>query len=918
MPNPRQLLEQALRERDQAFDAIIAARDAAAGALVAAEEVQARRVHALVVEAASLTDAQPLLRPWGDPRWAEWQPALTAPSDLDEVRVGTLQGFPEVAMSVPVFAGSTVVVPSDSTIGATAARKMLRSIAVRVALALGGRVTLHLLDPAREGFGFPERAVLPQAKPTSAVLDDQLATVIEAGHAFQRLHPGQYFEQLRDPERCTVQRHVVVAMDFPRGYGYREVEAINRIAALSHAGIQLVVHHDVTADRAGASALDLSYPVACLVDGRGEATGAWGPLVAVPDAPPELAQTQQLVDRLPTAPVAVPPEQTARWSDHLPTEPTAWWRESADREIRSPIGVSVAGQPIELAFGIDVDDNSRVHAAVAGTTGRGKSTFVHAAILGFATRYPPDELRMFLVGGRNGKDLAAYARLPHADLVTLNTPTDVVAKLVLDTNAELDRRSTMYSDARARGEEPRFTRLLVVLDEYQELFRMGDVGEAASALLRVAKEGRALGVHLMLVSQSFKPPGLQHRDELFNNIMTRVAFQLPAGAVETVTEFGSSGRSLIAAHCTERGRLVFNAEGGTEQANFAGYGLFADEELRGRVVGQLAAKATAEGFLQQPVVFDGEITPRLTDSRAVAALSRLDVTRADVVERWARSSERDGGLAAPSWLAYDHPQPFLVGRSLTVFGSEVVKVDRTPGQNVLAVISDPAVLTGAVASGLATAALGVPSGQFALRMLAELPPPGPWVGVLSEGLVGELSARGDDARAAGTAADVVALLEETLAEVRRREALPSAELAEAGPCWVCALGLERLADFRLGEDRYGGATPSPATQLLLDVLADGPSVGVHAVVGFTSPSLLWRVLPRKARAQFEHRLVQQMSADDSRALLDTSFANRLDQHADAQVRAGYANIQSGETTVFLPFTVKDGFADGLAAILGRK
>ena len=60
------------------------------------------------------------------------------------------------------------------------------------------------------------------------------------------------------------------------------------------------------------------------------------------------------------------------------------------------------------------------------------------------------------------------------------------------------------------------------------------------------------------------------------------------------------------------------------------------------------------------------------------------------------------------------------------------------------------------------------------------------------------------------------------------------------------------------------------------------------------------------------------AAHDSRALLDTSFANRLDQHADAQVRAGYANIQSGETTVFLPFTVKDGFADGLAAILGRK
>lgn len=77
---------------------------------------------------------------------------------------------------------------------------------------------------------------------------------------------------------------------------------------------------------------------------------------------------------------------------------------------------------------------------------------------------------------------------------------------MLDTNAELDRRATAYSEARARGEQPRFTRLLVVLDEYQELFRMGDAEEAAKALLRVAKEGRALGVHLLLVSQSFSRP----------------------------------------------------------------------------------------------------------------------------------------------------------------------------------------------------------------------------------------------------------------------------------------------------------------------------------------------------------------------------------------------------------------------------
>ena len=74
----------------------------------------------------------------------------------------------------------------------------------------------------------------------------------------------------------------------------------------------------------------------------------------------------------------------------------------------------------------------------------------------------------------------------------------------------------------------------------------------------------------------------------------------------------------------------------------------------------------------------------------------------------------------------------------------------------------------------------------------------------------------------------------------------------------------------------------------------------------------------EARAQFEHRLVQQMSADDSRVLLDTSFANRLDRQADAQVRAGYANLQSGEESVCLPFIAKDGFADDLAVILRRR
>lgn len=168
------------------------------------------------------------------------------------------------------------------------------------------------------------------------------------------------------------------------------------------------------------------------------------------------------------------------------------------------------------------------HALVAGTTGSGKSELLQSLILSLALAHPPTELAMVLVDYKGGTSFGRCSELPHVvGQVTDLGPLE--ARRALDgLRWELHRRETLLAGTgvadleslRARsGHAP--PRLLVVVDEFRAMTE--DLPDFVPGLVRLAAQGRSLGIHLVLATQ--RPAGAisaQMRANLALRICLRV------------------------------------------------------------------------------------------------------------------------------------------------------------------------------------------------------------------------------------------------------------------------------------------------------------------------------------------------------------------------------------------------------------
>ncbi|HWS57288.1 MAG TPA: FtsK/SpoIIIE domain-containing protein, partial [Actinotalea sp.] len=171
------------------------------------------------------------------------------------------------------------------------------------------------------------------------------------------------------------------------------------------------------------------------------------------------------------------------------------------------LGVAATGDHLDP---VDVDLLAHgPHALVAGTTGAGKSELLQALVLGLALRYPPTELALVLVDFKGGAGLGRCGDLPHVAGQVGDLDPVEAGRALSGLRAELRRREhllaahgvTDLEALRARGPAP--PRLVVVVDELRALVE--DLPDFVPQLVRVAAQGRSLGIHLVLATQ--RPAG---------------------------------------------------------------------------------------------------------------------------------------------------------------------------------------------------------------------------------------------------------------------------------------------------------------------------------------------------------------------------------------------------------------------------
>lgn len=217
--------------------------------------------------------------------------------------------------------------------------------------------------------------------------------------------------------------------------------------------------------------------------------------------------------------------------------PPRWWNDLPATAWRAdvPIGAGADGQPICL----DLNESRHgPHGIIAGATGAGKSVLLQSIIAALAVTHPPERLQLLLIDFKGGAALMPFAPLPHCAGMVTDLEGRLAERAMTAIKSELRRRKeVLKSVAAAHGARvenirdyralavraglPPLPNLLIIVDEFDELARTypGFVAE----LIRVVKQGRSLGVHLLLATQQ---PARAVSDEIRSQLTFFIALRL--------------------------------------------------------------------------------------------------------------------------------------------------------------------------------------------------------------------------------------------------------------------------------------------------------------------------------------------------------------------------------------------------------
>lgn len=190
-----------------------------------------------------------------------------------------------------------------------------------------------------------------------------------------------------------------------------------------------------------------------------------------------------------------------------------------------------------ITFGVDAQGTHNIdvtqqgpHMLVAGTTGSGKSEFLISFILSAAQQYSPRELNIVLVDYKGGAGLGRAAALPHCVGMVTDLDSTEASRALHGIRLELTRREHVLADSGTShfaqhnahcAEQDILPRLLIVVDEFRAL--SDELPDFLPRLVRLAAQGRSLGMHLVLATQ--RPAGAVS-PEMRANISLRVCLRV--------------------------------------------------------------------------------------------------------------------------------------------------------------------------------------------------------------------------------------------------------------------------------------------------------------------------------------------------------------------------------------------------------
>lgn len=145
------------------------------------------------------------------------------------------------------------------------------------------------------------------------------------------------------------------------------------------------------------------------------------------------------------------------------------------------------------------------HLLIAGTTGAGKSVFIDDILLSILSKANPEEVKLLLIDPKL-VELMPYNGIPHL-IAPVISDADNTLEWFLWLEDEMQTRYQKFADKHVKNiedynniAEKKYAKIVVVIDEYSDL--MADSPKELNQVIdRIARLGRAAGVHLILATQ---------------------------------------------------------------------------------------------------------------------------------------------------------------------------------------------------------------------------------------------------------------------------------------------------------------------------------------------------------------------------------------------------------------------------------
>jgi len=225
-----------------------------------------------------------------------------------------------------------------------------------------------------------------------------------------------------------------------------------------------------------------------------------------------------------------------------------------------------------------------LHALVAGSTGSGKSVFIHSLIMSLLYKCSPDELKLLIIDPKQ-VDFVQYNGIPHLVSPEVFYSYEQAVNALTWSVKEMEKRYTFlreagYSNIKdynnspkvKSGEEKKIPFIVIIVDEFSNLMSDDKNGTLEIMIKKVTEKARAAGLHMVVATQ--RPSVDVITGVIKNNLPTRVALTLASG-VDSKTIINEVGAEKLLGY----GDMLFAPQDSNKKMRLQG-AYVSDDEIK--------------------------------------------------------------------------------------------------------------------------------------------------------------------------------------------------------------------------------------------------------------------------------------------------------------------------------------------------